>query len=204
VSRLISFLVLAFMALSSAALFLVALGIWLLTVWWDRRLAVLHRFTCLWASLYTWLIPAWPLTIEGKQNIRRGATYVLVSNHQSLLDVLMYFRLFVHFKWVSKAELFRVPFVGWNMVLNRYIPIRRGDPESADAMFERCRRRVEPRLLAASGSKQQRHPPCGQAAWTTLAQPPVRASYRVVPTLTRGLDPRQQRTNVVPGVRLRY
>jgi 1-acyl-sn-glycerol-3-phosphate acyltransferase len=143
VSKLISHLVLAFMAVSSALLFLVALGIWLLTVWWDRRLALLHRFTCLWASLYTWLISAWPLTIEGKENIRKGATYVMVSNHQSLLDILMYFRLFVHFKWVSKAEMFRVPFVGWNMTLNRYIPIRRGDPESADRMFDACRRELE-------------------------------------------------------------
>ncbi len=128
------------MAASSAILFFVALAIWLLTAWWDRRRVVLHQFACFWGSLYTWLIPAWPLTITGKENIRRNATYVMVSNHLSLLDILMYFRLFTHFKWVSKAEIFKVPFVGWNMVLNDYIPIRRGDPASADEMFEACRR----------------------------------------------------------------
>jgi 1-acyl-sn-glycerol-3-phosphate acyltransferase len=32
----------------------------------------------------------------------------------------------VHFKWVSKSENFRIPFVGWNMTLNRYIRIERG------------------------------------------------------------------------------
>jgi 1-acyl-sn-glycerol-3-phosphate acyltransferase len=143
VSRLLSVLILLFMAVSSAMLFFVALFIWMVTSWWDRRLALLHRFSCFWASLYTWLVPAWPLTIEGKENIRRGARYVMVSNHQSLLDILMYFRLFVHFKWVSKVEIFRIPFIGWNMVLNRYIPIRRGDPDSADRMFETCRRTLE-------------------------------------------------------------
>jgi 1-acyl-sn-glycerol-3-phosphate acyltransferase len=142
VTKLLSSALLAFMAVSSAALFLVALGIWLLTFWWDRRRAVLHRFSCFWASLYTWLIPAWPLTIEGKEHIRPGATYVIVSNHQSLLDILLYFRLFVHFKWVSKVEVFRIPFVGWNMRLNRYIPIRRGDPESAARLYEACGREL--------------------------------------------------------------
>ena len=54
----------------------------------------------------------------------------MVANHQSLLDILVLFRLFVHFKWVSKIENFRVPCIGWNMSLNRYIKLRRGDRES--------------------------------------------------------------------------
>ena len=33
----------------------------------------------------------------------------MVANHQSLLDILVLFRLFTHFKWVSKIENFRVP-----------------------------------------------------------------------------------------------
>lgn len=139
-NRLVSLLVLVFMATTSTAFFFVALGIWLLTFWWDRRRALLHRFTCFWASIYSWMIPVWPLTITGRENLRKGATYVMVSNHQSLLDVLMFFRLFAHFKWVAKIELFRIPFVGWNMRLNRYIPIRRGDPASAAEMFDAARR----------------------------------------------------------------
>ena len=39
----------------------------------------------------------------------------MVANHLSLLDILVLFRLFTHFKWVSKIENFRVPFIGWNM-----------------------------------------------------------------------------------------
>ena len=50
-----------------------------------------------------------------------------MCNHQSLVDILVLFRLFVHFKWVSKAENFRIPFIGWNMTLNRYIRIDRGN-----------------------------------------------------------------------------
>ncbi len=139
-TKFLSLLFLAFMALSSTLLFVGAMGIWISTFWWDKRLALLHRFSCFWASLYSWIMPAWPLTIEGRENIRKDAVYVMVSNHQSLLDILMYFRLFAHFKWVSKAEIFKIPLVGWNMYLNGYIGIRRGDKRSGVQMMETCRK----------------------------------------------------------------
>jgi 1-acyl-sn-glycerol-3-phosphate acyltransferase len=41
---------------------------------------------------------------------------------------------------VSKVENFRVPFIGWNMSLNRYIPLRRGDRESIVRMLGECER----------------------------------------------------------------
>ena len=126
----------AFLTVSSLVLFPVAVMIWVLTVAFDRRLVVLHRFTCLWASLYTWLNPAWPVTIEGRAKIRPGTAYVMVANHLSLLDILVLFRLFRHFKWVSKIENFSVPFIGWNMSMNRYIKLRRGDRESVVQMME--------------------------------------------------------------------
>jgi 1-acyl-sn-glycerol-3-phosphate acyltransferase len=129
-----------FIALSSILLFPVALVLWAVTAPFDRRLVVLHHFTCFWASLYTWLNPAWRVEILGREKIRRESTYVMVANHQSLLDILVLFRLFVHFKWVSKIENFRVPFIGWNMALNRYIRLRRGSRESVARMMEACER----------------------------------------------------------------
>jgi len=73
--------------------------------------------------------------VEGREKIRRDATYVIVSNHQSQLDILVLFRLYVHFKWVSKSEIFKIPLIGWNMVMNRYIKLRRGDKESIAQMM---------------------------------------------------------------------
>jgi len=130
----------AFLLISSLLLFPVALLIWAATVLFDRRLVVLHRFTCFWASLYTWLNPVWRVHIEGRERIRPEAAYVMVANHQSLLDILVLFRLFTHFKWVSKVENFRVPAIGWNMSLNRYIKLRRGDKDSIAEMMAACER----------------------------------------------------------------
>ncbi|MCX7982278.1 MAG: 1-acyl-sn-glycerol-3-phosphate acyltransferase [Syntrophales bacterium] len=130
-------------AITSIPFFLIALLIRILSQPFDRRLKLLHLFTCFWASLYTWMVPAWRIRIEGREHIRKGATYVVVANHQSHLDVLVLFRLFFHFKWVSKVEIFRIPFIGWNMILNKYVKIKRGDAESVEQMMAACERHLE-------------------------------------------------------------
>jgi 1-acyl-sn-glycerol-3-phosphate acyltransferase len=128
-----------FLVSSSMLLFPVAVLLWAATSPFDRRRRVLHQFTCFWASLYTWLNPAWPVRVEGREKIRPDEAYVMVANHLSLLDILVLFRLFTHFKWVSKIENFRVPFIGWNMSLNRYIKLRRGNRASVVQMMKACR-----------------------------------------------------------------
>ena len=140
--KLISILFISFFVVSSALLYFVALLIWLLTVWWDRRLALLHQFACFWGHLYIWVMPPWSVTIRGRQKLV-DRPMVIVSNHQSLLDILVAFGLFFHFKWVSKAEIFRMPFIGWNMVLNRYIRLVRGDKDSGRQMMAACERALQ-------------------------------------------------------------
>jgi 1-acyl-sn-glycerol-3-phosphate acyltransferase len=137
-NRIIAILLLLFMGLTSILFFSLALLIWSLTIFVDRRLIVLHLFTSFWASLYLWIMPAWSVEVEGNRKIAWKRNYVIVSNHQSGLDILVAFRLFIPFKWVSKAEMFKVPLIGWNMWLNRYIKLKRGDRESIAQMFADC------------------------------------------------------------------
>ena len=102
--------------MSSIVFFAVALLIWLVTVLFDRRLAVLHMFTCFWGCVYLWIMPAWSVTVTGREKIDPAKIYVIVSNHQSLLDILVAFRLFAHFKWVSKRKFskFRLSVGTWS------------------------------------------------------------------------------------------
>ncbi len=136
--KVAGFLFLCYMAVTSILLFFVALLVWAITAPFDRHLRALHLLTCFWASLYTWSMPAWPVTIKGREKHNSRQTYVIVSNHQSLLDILIFYRLFVHFKWVSKYEIFLVPFIGWNMRLNRYISVKRRDKSSIQQMLKAC------------------------------------------------------------------
>jgi 1-acyl-sn-glycerol-3-phosphate acyltransferase len=125
-------------ALSAIAIFPLALAIWALSRPFDRRGVALHWFTSRWAWLYTVLNPAWRVQVVGRERFRPGQTYVVVANHQSLLDILVLFRLFRHFRWVSKVENFRIPVVGWVMRLNRYVELERGKAESVRRMLRAC------------------------------------------------------------------
>ena len=136
----------AFLTVSSIALFPVAVLVWAVTAPFDRRKVVLHQFTCFWASLYTWLNPVWPVTIHNREKLPTNRAQVMVCNHLSLLDILVLFRLFSHYKWVSKVENFKVPCIGWNMSLNRYIKLKRGDRQSIVQMMRECQ------LALAQGS----------------------------------------------------
>lgn len=127
---------------SSAVMFAFALALFLVTAPFDRRRVVLHRYTCFWASLYTWLHPNWSVSIEGREHIEPSQAYVVLANHQSTLDILVLFRLFVHFKWVAKVENFLVPFIGWNMLLNGYVRLRRGNRRSILAMMAASERQL--------------------------------------------------------------
>lgn len=140
--RIISTIYLVFIMVTCAILFIPALAIWLITLPFDKRKVIQHQYTCFWGALYTWCFPFWRVHVAGRKNIRRNKTYVIVSNHQSQLDILLAFNLFKHFKWVSKAEVFKLPFVGWNMYLNRYVRLVRGDKESIEKMMATSEERL--------------------------------------------------------------
>jgi 1-acyl-sn-glycerol-3-phosphate acyltransferase len=129
----------SYMALSNPLLWLGAVLVFALSVPFDRRRALLHLYTCAWAYHYVKVLPFWKAHFEGVAQIDRTRTYVLVANHQSLGDILILFGLFRHFKWVSKRSIFRVPFIGWNMRMNDYVGLLRGDAASIARMMDECR-----------------------------------------------------------------
>ena len=108
----------------------------------DRERKLLHLYTSAWAYHYVKLLPLWKTHFSGVENIKNGRTYVMVANHQSLGDILVLFGLFRHFKWVSKREIFKVPFIGWNMAMNDYVGLTRGDATSIERMLDECRRHL--------------------------------------------------------------
>jgi 1-acyl-sn-glycerol-3-phosphate acyltransferase len=104
--------------------------IWLLTYPFDPERRLVHRWVLLQGTLLVKSMPFWSLKIEGREKIIKGETYVIISNHQSLLDIILITRLGNNFRWVSKAELFRVPILGQTMRMARYLEVARGSKES--------------------------------------------------------------------------
>jgi 1-acyl-sn-glycerol-3-phosphate acyltransferase len=110
-----------------------------LTLPFDRRRIVQHLYSCFWAQIMFYVNPGWHLHIEGRNKLPWRGPAVYVANHESLGDILVLFGLYRPFKWVSKREVFRWPFLGWNMRYNDYVPLVRGDKHSIAKMMDHCR-----------------------------------------------------------------
>ncbi len=132
-----------FFVVSSIVFIFIAAILRLITAPFDPNRKILQQFSCFWGSLYLWVNPFWSERVYGHQNVDPNKTYVMVSNHESMADILLVFRSFLHFKWVSKKSLFKAPLLGWNMWLNGYVPIERGDVESREKCLALCRNWLE-------------------------------------------------------------
>ena len=66
--------------------------------------------------IWSWLtchLALCPVKVKGRENIDRKKSYVFVSNHQGAFDIfLIYGFLGVPIKWVMKAGISKIPFVG--------------------------------------------------------------------------------------------
>ncbi|HEX8983973.1 MAG TPA: lysophospholipid acyltransferase family protein [Bryobacteraceae bacterium] len=88
--------------------------------------------------------------ISGREHIRRDQVYVVVSNHQSLADIPVLSHLEIDAKWLVKAELFRLPVMGWMLRMAGDVPVERSDRgKSARALLE-CARLLRRRCSVVS------------------------------------------------------
>jgi 1-acyl-sn-glycerol-3-phosphate acyltransferase len=85
------------------------------------------------------LTPYWRFSYRGTMPADPRRPYVVVSNHESFTDILLISHLPWEMKWLSKAELFRIPFMGWLMYLAGDVPVKRGFGPSAVEAMARCR-----------------------------------------------------------------
>jgi 1-acyl-sn-glycerol-3-phosphate acyltransferase len=139
-SFVVSVYIWAFILASILPLFLIYFVLWLICLPFDRKKTITHGYTILWTRLYLTINPFWKIRLKNPQRINRDRKYILISNHQSIIDIALLLQLRINFKWVSKMELAHVPIVGWVIWLNDHILVRRGDKQSVTQMAETCKR----------------------------------------------------------------
>ncbi len=72
------------------------------------------------------------VTINGLDNLIADRSVIYMVNHQSNFDIpVLLGRLPVQFRWLAKAELFRIPILGQGMRASGYISIDRSNRRSA-------------------------------------------------------------------------
>ena len=130
------------MALTSVLITPFFLLVWLCTFWWDRRRVAAHMMGTFWAWHYQSLIPFWKLHLEGRKKIPWKRPVVLVANHRSLVDILALYKIRRPFKWTSKDENFRLPFVGMVLSLTNSIRIKRESLRSGAQFLSQAEREI--------------------------------------------------------------
>jgi 1-acyl-sn-glycerol-3-phosphate acyltransferase len=90
------------------------------------------------AVVIQWLNPLWRFKTHGDHPKDMRRPYVVVSNHESFVDMLLISHLPWEMKWLSKSEFFRIPFIGWQMALAGDIKLVRGDAKSVVTAMGDC------------------------------------------------------------------
>jgi 1-acyl-sn-glycerol-3-phosphate acyltransferase len=57
-----------------------------------------------------------------------------------MADIVVLYQIKSQFKWVAKASLFKVPFIGWCLGLIKHIKLNRGDFSSIKAVYQEASR----------------------------------------------------------------
>ncbi len=125
--------------LALSTCFFVGLGV-IVIILFDDRTA--NRTTGAWWSRFNAFITPVRVTVTGRENIREGRSYIVVSNHQSLYDVFVLFGwLRMDLKWVIKKELRSFPVFGYASEKGGNILIDRSNPKEAYRSLERARQK---------------------------------------------------------------
>ena len=113
---------------------LIELTFWFVVSWivlavcypFDKARKAVH-----WCSkmicMFFWKAPfTWKQRVIGLENIDKNKSYVIAINHQSMVDIVSLYFLPLNFRWVSKQEVFRMPYIGPMLIAHGDIPIKRG------------------------------------------------------------------------------
>lgn len=128
---MLSFLFYIFVLAWSLVIYVMTFIALLLCYPFDKKRFVVHK-------LSKWITDAFfgfglvmKRKVEGIENLDPKGTYVMVLNHNSMVDILSIYNLPLVFKWVSKREVYRIPIVGRLLLAHGDIVINRASTKEA-------------------------------------------------------------------------
>ena len=97
----------------------------------DKKRAVVHKLSEWLTDIVFIFAPGMRREVIGVENIDPKQAYVVVLNHQSMVDILSIYNLPLIFMWVSKKEVYRIPLVGRLLLMHGDIVINRASAKEA-------------------------------------------------------------------------
>ena len=97
----------------------------------DKKRVVVHTLSK-WITDVIFGLPIFmKREVIGLENIDPRKAYVMVLNHNSMVDIISIYNLPLIFKWVSKKEVYRIPIVGQLLFAHGDIVINRASTKEA-------------------------------------------------------------------------
>lgn len=113
---------------------------------WGRPLNARYHYIFKWVDFNLWWLKLTcnlDYVVEGIEHIPETGC-VVVSNHQSAWETILFNRLFPTCAYVLKEDLFKLPFFGWALAQLEQIPIdRKAGRKALDAVSSRGRAAIE-------------------------------------------------------------
>ena len=92
-----------------------------------------------WARFILWVFLI-PVKVSGRENLKKGESYVFVSNHQGAFDIfLIYGYLCRNFKWMMKRSQRKIPFVGYACEKSHQIFVDKSGPRKVKETYDKAR-----------------------------------------------------------------
>lgn len=100
----------------------------------DKKRVVVHTLSKWITDVIFGLPPQMGRDVIGSENIDPKQPYVIVLNHNSMVDILCLYKIPLVFKWVSKKEVYKIPLVGRLLFAHGDIVINRASAKEAMQM----------------------------------------------------------------------
>lgn len=97
----------------------------------DKKRVVVHTLSKWITDVIFGIPPFMKREVIGAENIDPKQAYVMVLNHNSMVDIICIYNLPLVFKWVSKKEVYRIPIVGRLLFAHGDIVINRASAKEA-------------------------------------------------------------------------
>lgn len=133
---MISTLYIIIMISLSIVLLLLTVLAYLFVTPFDRPRKTIQAISRCISKIFFTTMPTWHTRRIGMESIDKKQKYIIVLNHQSMVDIPMLYWTPLNFRWVTKKELLKTPIFGQYIMLHGDITIDRNASRKAVAKME--------------------------------------------------------------------